>query len=56
MERTGLVPVFYNPDPETAKAMGACAGADAAAQKVDILLGPGLNTKRTGGIRPRQSA
>lgn len=34
-------------DPETAQAMGACAGADAAAQNVDILLGPGLNTKRS---------
>ena len=34
-------------DPETAKTMGACAGADAAAQNVDILLGPGLNTKRS---------
>ncbi|MBR3016944.1 MAG: glycoside hydrolase family 3 C-terminal domain-containing protein [Clostridia bacterium] len=34
-------------DPETARAMGACVGADAVAQKVDILLGPGLNTKRS---------
>ena len=34
-------------DPEVAKAMGACAGADAAAQNVDVLLGPGLNTKRS---------
>lgn len=33
--------------PEVAEAMGAAAGADAAAQDVQVLLGPGLNTKRS---------
>ncbi len=32
---------------ETAKAMGAAAGMDAASQDVQVLLGPGLNTKRS---------
>lgn len=34
-------------DPAIAQAMGAVAGADAAAQGVQVLLGPGLNTKRS---------
>lgn len=33
--------------PEVAEAMGAVIGADAAAQDVQVLLGPGLNTKRS---------
>ena len=33
--------------PEAAEAMGAVVGADAAAQDVQVLLGPGLNTKRS---------
>ena len=33
--------------PAVAEAMGAAAGADAAAQDVQVLLGPGLNTKRS---------
>ena len=33
--------------PEVAEAMGAVVGADAAAQDVQVLLGPGLNTKRS---------
>ena len=32
---------------EAAESMGSAAGADAAAQDVQILLGPGLNTKRS---------
>ena len=32
---------------EVAEAMGRVAGADAAAQDVQVLLGPGLNTKRS---------
>ena len=34
-------------DPAVAEAMGAAVGADAAAQDVQVLLGPGLNTKRS---------
>ena len=34
-------------DPAVAQAMGAAAGADARAQGVHVLLGPGLNTKRS---------
>ncbi|MBQ7183077.1 MAG: glycoside hydrolase family 3 C-terminal domain-containing protein [Clostridia bacterium] len=34
-------------DPEVAEAMGCVVGADAAAQDVQVLLGPGLNTKRS---------
>ena len=34
-------------DAEVAEAMGAAAGSDAAAQDVQVLLGPGLNTKRS---------
>ena len=33
--------------PDVAEAMGAVAGADAASQDVQVLLGPGLNTKRS---------
>ena len=32
---------------EVAEAMGSVVGADAAAQDVQVLLGPGLNTKRS---------
>lgn len=32
---------------EVAQSMGAVVGADAAAQDVQVLLGPGLNTKRS---------
>ena len=32
---------------EVAESMGAVVGADAAAQDVQVLLGPGLNTKRS---------
>ncbi len=34
-------------DPSVAEAMGAVIGADAAAQDVQVLLGPGLNTRRS---------
>ena len=34
-------------DPAVAEAMGTAVGADAAAQDVQVLLGPGLNTKRS---------
>ena len=34
-------------DPAVAEAMGTAVGADAAAQNVQVLLGPGLNTKRS---------
>ena len=34
-------------DPEIAETMGAVIGADARAQDVQVLLGPGLNTKRS---------
>ncbi|MBQ8162002.1 MAG: glycoside hydrolase family 3 C-terminal domain-containing protein [Clostridia bacterium] len=34
-------------DPEVARAMGSVVGADARAQSVQIVLGPGLNTKRS---------
>lgn len=34
-------------DPSIAEAMGAVIGADARAQDVQVLLGPGLNTKRS---------
>ncbi len=34
-------------NPEVAESMGAVVGADAASQDVQILLGPGLNTKRS---------
>ena len=34
-------------DPEVSRNMGSVVGADAAAQDVQILLGPGLNTKRS---------
>ena len=33
--------------PDLAESMGAAVGADAAAQDVQVLLGPGLNTKRS---------
>lgn len=33
--------------PDVAEAMGAVVGADAASQDVQVLLGPGLNTKRS---------
>jgi len=34
-------------DPELAERVGAALGAEAAAQDVDVLLGPGLNIKRS---------
>ena len=34
-------------DPEVAQALGRVVGADARAQQVHVLLGPGLNTKRS---------
>ena len=34
-------------DPSAAEAMGKAVGADAASQGVQVLLGPGLNTKRS---------
>ena len=34
-------------DPAVAEAMGKAVGADAASQDVQVLLGPGLNTKRS---------
>lgn len=34
-------------DPELAERIGAALGAEAAAQGVDVLLGPGLNIKRS---------
>ena len=34
-------------DPELAEQMGSIVGADARAQGVQVLLGPGLNTKRS---------
>ena len=34
-------------DEEVARAMGHAVGADARAQGVQVLLGPGLNTKRS---------
>lgn len=34
-------------DPELAERVGRCIGAEAQAQNVQVLLGPGLNTKRS---------
>lgn len=40
-------------DDTVSEAMGAVVGRDAANQGVDVLLAPGLNTKRSSLVRPQ---